>query len=87
MENVKHKIISFWLTHIFLRRIAKRYPEYFMRWIKDLTDDAIARKIMELRYMGDNPMRFEKIAKTLYLAPRRVFEKHKSVIDRMIGGV
>ena len=44
MENAKHRIVSFWLTHIFLRRIAKRYPEYFMRWIKDLTDDVMARK-------------------------------------------
>lgn len=87
MQNAKYRIISFWLTHIFLRRIAKRYPEYFMRWIKDLTDDVIARKIMELRYMGDNPMKFEKIAETLYLSPRRVFEKHKSVINRMIGAV
>lgn len=87
MQNAKRKIISFWLTHIFLRRIAKRYPEYFMRWIKDLTDDATTRKIMELRYMGDNPMRFEAISYKLYLAPRRVFEKHKSVIDRMIGDV
>lgn len=87
MQNAKYKIVSFWLTHIFLRRIAKRYPEYFMRWIKDLTDDVIARKIMELRYMGDNPMKFEKIAETLYLSPRRVFEKHKSVINRMICGV
>ena len=87
MENAKHRIISFWLTHIFLRRIAKRYPEYFMRWIKDLTDDVMARKIMELRYTGDNPMKFEAISYKLYLAPRRVFEKHKSVIDRMIGDV
>ena len=87
MQNAKRKIVSYWLTHIFLRRIGKRYPEYFMRWIKDLTDDVMARKIMELRYMGDNPMRFEAISYKLYLAPRRVFEKHKSVIDRMIGGV
>jgi hypothetical protein len=87
MQNAKRKIVSYWLTHIFLRRIAKRYPEYFMRWIKDLTDDATARKIMELRYMGDNPMKFEAISYKLYLAPRRVFEKHKSVIDRMIGGI
>jgi hypothetical protein len=27
MENIKYKIVSFWLTHIFLRRIAKRYPD------------------------------------------------------------
>lgn len=87
MGSAKHKIISFWLTHIFLRRIGKRYPEYFTRWIKDITDDNTARKIMAMRYTGEDPMRFEAIAYELNIAPRRVFEKHKSVIDRMIGGV
>lgn len=47
MQNVKHKIISFWLTHIFLRRIGKRYPKYFDKWMQDLTDDKQARCIME----------------------------------------
>ena len=56
MENVKHKIISFWLTHMFLRRIGKRYPDYFTSWVKDSTDDTTARKIMSMRYLGDNPM-------------------------------
>lgn len=87
MESAKHKVISFWLTHIFLRKIGKRYPEYFDRWIKDVTDNTAARKIMSMRYTGDNPMKFEAIAYELNIAPRRVFEKHKSVIDRMIGGV
>ena len=85
MENVKHKIISFWLTHIFLRRIGKRYPEYFTEFITELTDDKTARKIMALRYTGDNPMKFEAIACELNIAPRRVFEKHKKVIDRIIS--
>ena len=87
MENVKRKVVSFWLTHIFLRRIGKRYPDYFMRWIKDTTDDATARKIMFLRYVGDQPMKFEAIAYTLNIAPRRVFEKHKKVIDKLIGAL
>ena len=87
MENVKRKAVSFWLTHIFLRRIGKRYPDYFMRWIKDTTDDATARKIMFLRYVGDQPMKFEAIAYTLNIAPRRVFEKHKKVIDKLIGAL
>ena len=87
MENVKRKIISFWLTHIFLRRIAKYYPDYFKRWMKDITDDSTARKIMYMRYLGDNPMKFEAIAYTLNIAPRRVFEKHKKVVDHIIGGV
>lgn len=87
MENAKHKIIAFWLTHIFLRRIGKRYPEYFERWIKDTTDDNSTRKIMSLRYVGDNPMKFEAIAYELNIPIRRVFEKHKSVIDRMIDSI
>lgn len=85
MENVKYKIISFWLTHIFLRRIGKRYPEYFTEFITDITDDKTARKIMVMRYVGDNPMKFEAIACELNISPRRVFEKHKKVIDRIVS--
>ena len=87
MQNIKHKIISFWLTHMFLRRIGKRYPEYFDKWMKDLTDDNTARKIMAMRYAGEDQVKFEAIAFTLNIAPRRVFEKHKKIIDRIIGGV
>ena len=85
MENAKHKIISFWLTHIFLRRIGKRYPEYFTEFITGLTDDKTARKIMVMRYVGDDPMKFEAIAYELNISPRRVFEKHKKVIDKIIS--
>ena len=87
MKNVKRKIISFWLTHIFLRRIGKRYPEYFTQWMKDLTDDPKARKITCMRYACEDQIKFEAIAYTLNIAPRRVFEKHKKVIDRIIGDV
>lgn len=87
MENIKRRIISFWLTHIFLRRIGKRYPDYFKRWMTDLTDDNIVREIMNLRYVGDAPLKFEAIAIRLNIAPRRVFEKHKKIVDRIIGGV
>jgi len=87
MENAKRKIIAFWLTHIFLRRIGKRYPEYFDKWMKDLTDDRTARKIMYMRYACEDQQKFEAIACELNISPRRVFEKHKSVIDRIIGGV
>ena len=86
MESVKHKIISFWLTHIFLRRIGKRYPDYFYKWICDLTDDQKARSIMNLRYARETQQKFEAIAINLNMTPRRVFEKHKKVIDRIICG-
>lgn len=87
MESVKRKAVSFWLTHIFLRRVAKRYPDYFSQWIKDTTDDTTARKIMIMRYLGDTQMKFESIAYTLNISVRRVFEKHKKVIDHMIGAI
>lgn len=87
MENIKHKMVAFWLSHIFLRRIGKRYPDYLLRWINDITDDETAKKIMSMRYIGDKPMKFEAIAYKLNIAPRRAFEKHKKVIDRMIGDV
>lgn len=87
MQGVKRKIIFFWLTHIFLRRIGKRYPVYFNKWMKELTDDNTARKIMAMRYTGEDQPKFECIAFNLNVAIRRVFEKHKMVVDRIIGDV
>ena len=72
MENVKHKIIAFWLTHVFLRRIGKRYPEYFYKWICELTDDQTTRSIMSLRYIQDPQQKFESIAIELNIPLRRV---------------
>lgn len=40
---------------------------------------------MELRYTGAYPMKFESIAIELGKTPRRVFEQHKKVIDRIIS--
>ena len=85
MESVKAKAVSFWLTHCYLRRIAKRYPEYFEKQINDLTDNAICRKIMRLRYMGDTQMKFEAIAYEMNMDTRNVFSYHKRVIDLIIS--
>lgn len=86
MQKIKYEIISFWLRHIFLRHIGKRYPDFFKRWMADLTDSETKRKIMALRYSGDKPMGFEAIAITIGISPRRVFEHHKTVIDKIIYG-
>jgi hypothetical protein len=84
MENAKRKIISFWLTHVFLRQIAKRYPEYFEKWINDLTDNRNCRKVMLLRYTGE-PLKFEAIAFEMNTDVRNVFSYHKKVIDLIIS--
>lgn len=52
MENVKRKIISFWLAHFFIRRIAKRYPDFFKKWVCDITDNRLERKTVIFRYHG-----------------------------------
>ena len=81
----KRDIIAFWLTHGFLRRIAKRYPEYFEKWMKDLTDNKNSLKVMKLRYI-DN-LKFEAVAYELNMDVRNVFSYHKQVIDLIISGV
>lgn len=83
LEVAKRKIVFYWLTHDYLRRIAKRYPEYFKNWIKDLTDNRNAIKIMELRYV-DN-LKFEAIAYEMNTDIRNVFSYHKKVIESIIS--
>lgn len=86
MQKIKHEMISFWLRHIFLRHVGKRYPDFFRKWMVDLTDSETKRKIMILRYTGDKQMAFEAIAITLGISSRRVFDHHKNVIDKIING-
>ena len=88
MDAVKYKIIWFWLTKLgFLRRLGKRYPDWFNnQYIPDLTDNLTARKIMELRYTGATSMKFEAIAIELNIDVRNVFAHHKTVLDAIIYG-
>lgn len=86
LESVKRSVIFWWLTHCYLRRIAKRYPEHFEIVIKDITDNVVARRIMRLRYTGDDPLKFEAIAYEVGIDIRNVFNHHKKVIDRIIDG-
>ena len=97
MENVKRKIISFWLAHFFIRRIAKRYPDFFKQWICDITDNRLERKVVLFRYYGDDedknkpegihPLKFYEIADKLHTVERNVFIYHKNFVDRLISGV
>lgn len=83
-QKIKRNIIAFWLTHNYLRRIGKRYPEYFKTMIYDLTDNRNERKIMLLRYTGE-PLKFEAIAYEMNTDVRNVFSYHKKVIDLIIS--
>ena len=86
MQNIKYKIIYFWLTHVFLRHIGKRYPEFFENWICDVTESARQRQVMMLRYTGKTQMKFEAIAITMNADLSNVFKYHKKVVDAIISG-
>lgn len=85
MENIKQKIIIFWLTHIFLRRIGKRYPEFFKQWIYDYVENTIERKILIMRYTGETKMKFSAIALELKMDLSNLFKYHKRAVERLIG--
>lgn len=93
MENVKHKIISFWLSHFFLRRIAKRYPDFFKQWICDITDNRLERRVALLRYYGDEedeevvPLKFSAIAIKMNTVERNIYLYHQKFIERLISGI
>lgn len=84
MQDVKHKIIYFWLTHVFLRHIGKRYPDFFKKWVTDSTDSAVERKILIMRYTGSTKMKFAAIALNLGLDESNMFKYHKRAVERLI---
>lgn len=86
MQDVKNKIIYFWLTRVFLRYIGKRYPDFFKNWVYDSTDNRIERKIMLLRYTGKEQMKFEAIAIELKIDTSNMFKYHKRAVSSMVSG-
>lgn len=85
-NTVRDKIIFWWLTHCYLRQIAKRYPDHFKELINDITDNRNCRRVMLMRYTGESPLKFEAIAYEMNIDVRNVFAYHKKVIDKIISG-
>jgi hypothetical protein len=79
---LKSKVISFWLTHSYLRRLGKFYPTHFKKMIEDLTDSYSQQKVMYKRYIDNE--KFEAIAIDMNVDIRYVFSLHKKVIDKII---
>jgi len=82
MNTMKDKIIRFWLTHHYLRKIGKRYPEFFVGLINDVTDSAQEVRVMKERYIYNK--KFEVIAMDMNIDVRYVFRLHRQVIDELI---
>jgi len=80
--NMKDNIVRFWLTHHYLRKIGKRYPDFFKELIMDVTDSFSQRQVMEHRYIMGK--KFEAIAFDLNRDVRYIFRLHKQVIDKLV---
>lgn len=86
MEAIKQEVVYLFFTHLFLRRIGKRYPEFFKEWVCDNVDNLRERKILLLRYGGETKMKFSAIAMELNIDESNLFKYHKRAVMRMISG-
>lgn len=79
---VRDKVISLWL-HFWLKRIAKKYPEFFMQMMDDVCDDEKSKEIMRLRYIYK--LKFKAIPPYVNTEERNVYTKHQKIIDKLIN--
>lgn len=79
---MKDSVVRFWLTHHYLRKIGKRYPEFFMSLIEEITDSSREIRIMKERYVLNK--KFEAIAIDMNVDVRYVFRRHRQVIDKLV---
>lgn len=80
-QQLKHKIISLWL-HLWLKRIARKYPDFFMNMMTDVCYDDKSKEIMFLRYKKE--LKFKQIPKMVNLEERQVYKIHQKVIKKLI---
>ena len=81
VAGVKQKIISLWL-HFWLKRIAKKYPDFFIKMIDDVVDSDKGKRIMEARYI--EKLKFKQIPELVNLEERQVYKIHKDIIEHII---
>lgn len=82
MDRAKASIIALWL-HIWLKRIAKRYPEFFNQMLDDVIDSDKAKVIMRARYV--ERMKFKQIPDVANVELRQVYKIHQDVINILIN--
>ena len=80
--NMKDNIVRFWLTHHYLRKIGKRYPDFFEELIADVTDSYSQRQVMKHRYVLGK--KFESVALDMNKYVSYIFRLHKQVIDKLV---
>ena len=82
LHHAKDKIIALWL-HIWLKRIAKRFPDFFEQILDDVIDSDKGRMIMRARYL--QRLKFKQIPDIVHLEIRQVYKIHQQIIDKLIN--
>lgn len=80
-ELVKDKIISLWL-HFWLKRVAKKYPDFFMKMLDDIVDSDKGKTIMKSRYI--DRLKFKQISGLVNLEERQIYKIHQKIIKHLI---
>lgn len=81
-KMMKDSVVRFWLTHHYLKRIAKKYPLFFDQLMYEVCDNKREQLVMEKRYLERT--KFEAIAIDMNVSDRYIFRIHQKVIDRLI---
>lgn len=80
-RKLSDKIVALWL-HFWLKRIAKKYPDFFNQMLSDLLLSPKEKAIMKARYKYG--LKFKQIPKIAKVELRQVHRLHQSVIDKII---
>lgn len=80
MLNAKDKIVSLWL-HIWLKRVAKKYPDFFIKMLEDLFLTNKQINVMKYRYIYG--LKFKQIVYEVNMEERSIHRLHKQVIDKI----
>ena len=78
---VRDKIIALWL-HLWLKRIARKYPMFFLQILEDTVDSDKGKAIMKARYI--ERYKFKQIPSLVNLELRQVYKIHQDIISELI---
>lgn len=80
-RKLSDKIVALWL-HFWLKRIAKKYPDFFDKMLSDLLLSSKEKAIMKARYRDG--LKFKQIPELVNVELRQVQRIHQNVISKII---
>ena len=80
--RLKREIIALWFSRCYLKRIAKKYPDFFLQMLDDELDSDKGKKIMIARYI--DRLKFKQIPDLVNLEERQVYKIHQNIIYYLI---